>query len=90
MEDATLITRNKSSDDKRQVDLALSEHGRAVALQVKERYFQSLTRIFACYDAEQRNQLELLLGELTQHLDELKADPLFKQTAEAMTGGSQQ
>ena len=90
MEDANLITRSKSSDDKRQVDLALSEHGKTAALQVKERYHLSLARIFECYDEKQRDQLQLLLEELTRHLDELKTDPLFKQTAEAMTCGAQQ
>jgi len=85
MEDSNLIARTKSADDKRQVDLVLSELGKTVALQVKERYYQSLTRVFECYDAAQRDQLEDLLGVLTQHLDELKADPLFKQAAEAMT-----
>ena len=85
MEDANLIERAKSADDKRQVDLALSEHGKVVALEVKERYHRSLARIFECYDDSQRDQLEELLGVLTQHLDELKSDPLFTQAAEAMT-----
>ena len=85
MEDANLIERAKSADDKRQIDLALSEHGKVVALEVKERYHRSLARIFECYDAAQRDQLEELLGVLTQHLDELKSDPLFTQAAEAMT-----
>ena len=85
MEDANLIVRAKSADDKRQVDLALSEHGKVVALEVKERYHRSLARIFECYDDSQRDQLEELLGVLTQHLDELKSDPLFTQAAEAMT-----
>ena len=86
MEDANLIARSKSSDDKRQVDLTLSPHGNTVALQVKENYHQSLTRIFECFDDTQRDQLEELLGVLTQHLDELKSDPLFTQAAKAMSG----
>jgi DNA-binding MarR family transcriptional regulator len=89
MEDSSLIARSKSADDKRQVDLTLSPHGNTVALQVKENYHQSLTRIFECFDDAQRDQLEELLGILTQHLDELKADPLFTQTAEALSGCAQ-
>lgn len=82
MEDANLIARSKSSDDKRLVDLALSEHGTAVAGQVKEQYHLSLSRIFECLDAEQANQLESILDVLTKHLEELKADPLFARAAE--------
>ena len=85
MEDANLIERSKSADDKRQVDLILSEHGKTVAMQVKERYHQSLSRIFECFDDTQRDQLEELLDVLTQHLDELKTDPLFTQAAEEMS-----
>ena len=88
MEDSNLIERSKSADDKRQVDLMLSPHGNTVALEVKQNYHQSLTRIFECFDDAQRDQLEELLGVLTQHLDELKADPLFTQTAEALSGCS--
>ena len=82
MEDASLITRTKSADDKRQVDLALSEQGKIVALQVKTQYHQSLMRIFECLSGEQKDQLESILGSLTAHLDELKADPLFAQAAQ--------
>ena len=89
MEDANLIMRSKSSDDKRLVDLALSDYGRTVALQVKTQYRQSLERIFECLDAEQKDQLESLLGALVGHLDELKTDPLFTQAAEAMSCGAQ-
>lgn len=89
MEDSNLIERAKSADDKRQVDLTLSPHGNTVALEVKQNYHRSLTRIFECFDDVQRDQLEELLGVLTQHLDELKTDPLFTQTAEALSGCSQ-
>ena len=60
MEDANLIARSKRSDDKRQVDLALSEYGATVAGQVKTRYFQSLSRVFKRLDETQRDQLEEL------------------------------
>ena len=89
MEDANLIARTKSADDKRQVDLALSEHGKTVAEQVKAQYHQSLTRIFECLSGEQKDQLESILGLLTAHLDELKADPLFAQAAQEACCGIQ-
>ena len=89
MEDANLIARSKSSDDKRQVDLSLSEYGKTVAVQVKTQYHQSLDRIFECLSAEKKDQLESILGELVFHLDELKTDPLFAPAMEAMCCGAQ-
>ena len=82
IEDANLIVRTKSADDKRQVDLALSEHGKDVAAQVKTQYHQSIMRIFECLNGDQKDQLESILGVLATHLDELKADPLFAQAAQ--------
>ena len=70
MEDANLIVRTKSADDKRQVDLALSEHGQTVAEQVKTQYHQSLMRIFECLSASDRRKLSGLLDALTDELED--------------------
>lgn len=88
MEDAGLIQRSKCAKDKRQVDLLLSESGKEFALQVKAHYHQTLERMFECLGAEQKDQLESILGVLVQHLDALKADPLFAQAAEAACGAA--
>ena len=48
MEDASLIERKKSSDDKRQVKLSLTPAGKDMALQVKAHYFRTLERMFKC------------------------------------------
>ena len=82
MEDGGLILRTKSAEDKRQVDLSLTEHGRLTAISVESHYHQTLDRMFECLSATQKNQLEETLGILTQHLDEIKSDPAFAQDAE--------
>jgi len=82
MEDSGLILRTKSAEDKRQVDLALTEKGRDTAQSVEAHYHRTLERMFECLTAEQKNQLEETLGILTAHLDEIKSDPAFAQTLE--------
>ena len=82
MEDSGLILRAKSTEDKRQVDLSLTPHGRESAFLVEEHYHQTLDRMFECLSAEQKDQLEETLGTLTAHLDEIKSDPAFAQSLE--------
>ena len=82
MEDAGLILRTKSAEDKRQVDLSLTPEGREKAIFVEEHYHRTLTRMFECLSAEQKNQLEATLGILNAHLDEIKSDPDFAQNLE--------
>lgn len=82
MEDSGLILRAKNAEDKRQVDLALTPHGRESAQSVEEHYHQTLERMFECLNAEQKDQLEETLGILTAHLEEIKSDPAFAQSIE--------
>jgi DNA-binding MarR family transcriptional regulator len=82
MEDARLIFRTKSTDDKRQVNLALTPEGRERSRFVEQHYHQTLERTFECLNEEQKNQLEELLGILTAHLDEIKSDPAFAPSLE--------
>ena len=82
MEDSGLILRAKNAEDKRQVDLALTPHGRESAQMVEEHYHQTLERMFECLSAEQKDQLEETLGILTAHLEEIKSDPAFAQSIE--------
>ena len=82
MEDSGLILRAKNAEDKRQVDLALTPHGRESAQMVEEHYHQTLDRMFECLSAEQKDQLEETLGILTAHLEEIKSDPAFAQSIE--------
>lgn len=82
MEDSGLILRTKSAEDKRQVDLSLTEHGSETAIFVEAHYHRTLDRMFECLSATQKNQLEETLGILTQHLDEIKSDPAFAQALE--------
>jgi len=82
MEDAGLILRIKSTEDKRQVDLSLTPEGREKAILVEEHYHRTLTRMFECLSAEQKDQLEATLGILNAHLDEIKTDPDFSQNLE--------
>ena len=82
MEDAGLILRTKSTEDKRQVDLSLTPEGREKAILVEEHYHRTLTRMFECLSAEQKDQLEATLGILNAHLDEIRTDPDFSQNLE--------
>jgi len=77
MEDSGLILRTKCAEDKRQVNISLTQQGRETALSVEEHYHRTLERTFECLDAEQKNQLEETLGILTAHLEEIKSDPAF-------------
>ena len=82
MEDGGLILRTKSADDKRMVDLSLTELGSATAISVEAHYHRTLDRMFECLSAAQKDQLEETLGILTLHLDEIKSDPAFAQALE--------
>lgn len=82
MEDSELILRSKSAEDKRQVDLSLTQSGLDKALSVEAHYHRTLERMFECLNEEQKDQLEATLGILTSHLDELKSDPDFAQSLE--------
>jgi len=77
MEDSGLILRTKSAEDKRQVNLLLTQLGHEKAQSVETHYHRTLDRMFECLSAEQKDQLEETLGILTTHLDELKSDPVF-------------
>ena len=83
MEDALLIEREKSHDDKRQVRLSLTREGKSTALQAKENYNRVLERMFECLDEGEMSELNEILEKLVGHLDSLKADPFF----EAGAGG---
>ncbi len=82
MEDSDLILRTKSAEDKRQVDLVLTDKGLETARSVEAHYHRTLERMFECLTAEQKEQLEETLGILTAHLDEIKSDPAFAQNLE--------
>ena len=82
MEDGRLILRTKSAEDKRQVNLSLTQAGREKAQTVEEHYHRTLDRMFECLSAEQKNNLEETLGVLMAHLDDLKSDPDFAQSLE--------
>ncbi|NLV86389.1 MAG: MarR family transcriptional regulator [Clostridiales bacterium] len=82
MEDASLIEREKSPDDKRQVRLSLTSEGKSTALQAKENYIRVLQQMFECLDEGEKAKLDEILEKLVEHLDFLKADPFF----EAETG----
>lgn len=82
MEDGGLILRTKSAEDKRQVNLLLTQEGRETAQSVGMHYHRTLDRMFECLSAEQKDQLEETLGILTTHLEELKSDPDFAQSLE--------
>ncbi len=82
MEDAALVERKKNQDDKRQVMLALTPGGKAMALQVKEHYHRTLERMFECLSLREKAELGEILAKLVGHLDFLKADPLFSAGAD--------
>ena len=86
MEDAGLILRTKSAEDKRQVNLSLTQAGREKAQSVETHYHRTLDRMFECLTQEQKNQLEETLGVLMAHLDELKSDPDFALSLEEHGG----
>ncbi len=86
MEDAGLILRAKNADDKRQVDLTLSATGADKAQSIKAHFLRTQDRMFECLTAEQKDQLEELLGILTAHLDEIKTDPVFLQPPDMPDG----
>lgn len=78
MEEASLVERKKSRDDKRQVKLALTPAGKSMALQVKAHYARTLERMFECLNGQEKTQLGGILDKLVEHLDSLKTDPLFE------------
>lgn len=78
MEDSSLIERQKSCNDKRQVKLALTPEGKNIALQVRAHYIDTLKRMFECLDEQEKEQLDGILEKLVEHLDSLKTDPLFE------------
>ena len=82
MEEASLVERKKSCDDKRQVKLALTPEGKVLALQVKEHYIRTLKRMFECLSEQEKEQLGGILEKLVVHLDYLKTDPLFEAGAD--------
>ncbi len=84
MEDSGLILRTKSTEDKRQVNLVLTQVGREKAQSVETHYHRTLDRMFECLTQEQKDQLEETLGILTTHLDELKSDPDFALSLEEL------
>ena len=86
MEDGGLIQRAKSAEDKRQVNLSLTQAGREKAQSVETHYHRTLDRMFECLTQEQKNQLEETLGVLMAHLDELKSDPDFALSLEEHGG----
>lgn len=77
MEDSSLIGREKSPEDKRQVRLSLTSEGRSTALQAKENYIRVLQRMFECLDEGEKAKLDEILKKLVEHLDFLKDDPFF-------------
>ena len=88
MEEAALIARKKSSDDKRQVKLALTPAGRDAALRAREHYMRMLGRMFECLDEGEKERLGEILEKLTEHLDALKADPLLEAGADGARSGA--
>ncbi|MEL7610390.1 MAG: MarR family transcriptional regulator [Bacillota bacterium] len=78
MEEASLVERKKSCDDKRQVTLALTPAGKCMALQVQAHYARTLERMFECLSGQEKAQLGGILEKLVEHLDALKTDPLFE------------
>ena len=81
MEEVGLVAREKRSDDKRQVELALTQEGLSHALHMKAHYSRMLDRMFACLSAEEKDQLGEILEKLVGHLDVLKAEAPFDENA---------
>lgn len=77
MEEASLIERNKSTDDKRQMKLSLLPEGLSMANKAHEHYTRTLSRMFECLSDKEKNILDEILGKLTVHLDTLKSDADF-------------
>ncbi|MCE5235056.1 MAG: MarR family transcriptional regulator [Clostridiaceae bacterium] len=88
MEEASLIARKKSKDDKRQVKLTLTSAGTELALKAKAHYARMLERMFECLDGTEKSRLDEILGKLTVHLDALKADPQLEAGAEGAKAGT--
>lgn len=82
MEEAGFIQRMKNAEDKRQIDLSLTQHGLESAQLVKAHFLRTQDRMFECLDAAQKDQLEELLDILVTHLDEIKNDPAFMHSPE--------
>ena len=80
MEDAALIERKKCKDDKRQVALALTPSGKAMALEVEAHYLRTLEQMFSCLDDREKTQLSETLGKLAKHLETIKAVPVIVPT----------
>jgi DNA-binding MarR family transcriptional regulator len=84
MEEASLVERQKSSDDRRQVKLTLTPAGKDMAVRMKAHYIRTLERMFECLGGEEKAQLCELLEKLVEHLGSLKTDPLFEGCADEL------
>lgn len=90
MEEASLIERTKSADDKRQMKLSLLPYGRSMAVKAYEHYTYTLSRMFACLNEEEKSTFEVILGKLTSHLDTLKSDADLMAGAQGAKGNSKE
>lgn len=78
MEEASLIERKKSADDKRQMKLSLLLEGLNMANKAHEHYNRTLSGMFECLSEEEKIKLGEILSKVTAHLDTLKSDPILE------------
>lgn len=64
LEQSELIIRTQNESDKRNVDIMLSEHGKAVVMERKGKRKQKNKDMFTCFDENEKEQLIQLLETL--------------------------
>ncbi len=65
------ITRQKNADDKRQIDISLTESGKIYAEQMQKMHQQRMETIFACFDDDEKHTFAQLLDKLLDSWHEL-------------------
>jgi DNA-binding MarR family transcriptional regulator len=66
------IKRVRNEVDKRNVDIMLTEQGKMIALQKKERYDESIRQMFSCLTDEEKDQLLPILEKLRGHWHQIR------------------
>lgn len=69
-----IITRQKNKDDKRNIDISLTEKGMAVAQEVQLEREHTAEIIFGNLDSTEKSQLKLLLSKIHSNLTKYNPD----------------
>lgn len=70
LEEAGLISRTVNGEDHRQMDISITDAGRAMVPDARQANRDHQEKLFACFDSTEKQQLLELLEKLNQHWKE--------------------